>query len=148
MIFYDPDTGWFEDQDGIICPSRLGGSKSCGEYLGIPYKGKLEYAHRLAVFLQTGEWPPDLTDHKNGVKLDNRWGNLRPATMAQNKANEGIRKSNTSGWKGVSFCKQTGKWRSYVGGKMKHIGRYDCPVAAHLAYLVEAHKIYGEFARG
>ena len=148
-IEYLPLTGEFLSKNGSLLKiGRMGGkSDSGGEYLVIYLEGKNRYVHRLAFFLMTGEWPKLHVDHINGIKTDNRWCNLRLATMAQNKANEGIRRSNTSGWKGVSFCKQTGKWRSYIGGKMRHIGRYDCPAAAHMAYLVEANKSYGEFAR-
>jgi len=41
-------------------------------------------------------------DHENHDTLDNRDGNLRPATPGQNGANQGRHINNTSGYKGVS----------------------------------------------
>lgn len=43
-------------------------------------------AHRLAFFLETGVWP-DLVDHINGDKQDNRWCNLRVASNSLNAFN-------------------------------------------------------------
>src|SRR5437879_12879405 len=107
--------------------ARTGGSASSGSYLALRYNGKSVYAHRLAFYLQTGRWPK-YVDHINGNKLDNRWCNLREATMAQNKANEGLRSSNTSGWKGVSWHKKAKKWSAQIGDTGGYLGLFDCLV--------------------
>jgi len=99
---YNQETG-VVTSDGKIIGCLAGGSRPGGEYLRVKFCGKQVYVHRLAFFLMTGEWPKSHVDHINGIKTDNRWCNLRLATMSQNKANEGIRESNSSGWKGVSF---------------------------------------------
>ncbi len=83
------------------------------------------YAHRLAWFYMTGEWPKKWIDHKNGNKSDNRWANLRLASKTENGCNRKISK-NSSGIKGVSFCKRTGKWQAQIKFKKKshHLGRF------------------------
>lgn len=137
LDIYDPDTGTFS------LPLHARGNG----YAGVTFGGKQVYAHRLAFFCMTREWPVDQVDHINGDKKDNRWSNLRQANAAQNKANEGLRSTNTSGLKGVSWHKAAKKWRAYIGANGQHLGLFDCPAAAHLAYAVEAARRYGEFFR-
>jgi len=88
-------------------------------------------------------------DHANGNGLDNRRENLRVATNGQNVCNQGIRRSNTAGFKGVSWYKRAGKWRASIGlaGKKRHLGLYDTAEAAHAAYCRAALELHGTFAR-
>src|SRR3990172_3465377 len=124
-LSYNPDTGIFYASSGEEARMlRVGGSKKGGEYIGVYADGKTQYAHRMAFYCMTGEWPKNHVDHINGNKLDNRWCNLREATMAQNKANEGLRSSNTSGLKGVSWHKAAKKWRAYIGATGEHLGLF------------------------
>jgi ribosomal protein S14 len=87
-------------------------------------------------------------DHINHNRLDNRRNNLRIATRAENQANVSLKSTNTSGYKGVSFCKQTKKWRASIGkGKLQiTIGRYDTREDAAKAYDIKAIELQGEFA--
>ena len=55
-----------------------------------------------------------IRDHINRNKLDNRKENIRITTNQINTINTDIRKDNTSGHKGVSYNKNSGKWRSYI----------------------------------
>jgi hypothetical protein len=97
----------------------------------------------------TGEWPRGRMDHTNLDKLDDKWANLREATPTQNNANVPRRAHNTSGYKGVSWCKQTRKWASYiqVNGKNRRIGVFSTKEEAHVAYTRAATAAFGEFAR-
>ncbi|MCH7686587.1 MAG: HNH endonuclease [Planctomycetes bacterium] len=47
------------------------------------------------------------TDHINRNRLDNRDENLRFVTFSQNQINKGLSTRNTSGFKGVCFCRTT-----------------------------------------
>jgi len=106
-------------------------------------------AHVLAFLHVTGEWPKGNIDHSNNDGLDNAWTNLRIATKTQNAANSAKPRTNTSGFKGVSKAKATGKWRASikVDAKQVWLGNFDTPEAAHAAYLEKAKEIHGEFAR-
>ena len=118
-------------------------------YIGVLIGGKRYLAHRIAWALTYKTWPEQQVDHINGIKTDNRIGNLRLATNAQNGKNYGVNKSNTSGIKGVSWCKQTQKWRAMikVDGRSVCKGRYadkqDALTARHAAEVEH----FGEWRR-
>jgi hypothetical protein len=54
-------------------------------YISISYKGVAFLAHRIAWIMSTGELP-DVIDHKNGKRDDNRIANLRSCTLSENQA--------------------------------------------------------------
>jgi hypothetical protein len=88
-------------------------------------------------------------DHENGDTLDNRRGNLRIATHAQNMRNMKRHKDNASGFKGVSWHAAMRQWRSviWVDNKQRHLGMFNDRVAAAKAYDSAALKFFGQFAR-
>lgn len=63
--------------------------------------------------------------------------------------NIGIRKNNTSGFKGVIFKKKINKWKAQITfqGKYKSLGCFFCIVKAARAYDKAAIELFGEFAR-
>ncbi len=87
-------------------------------------------------------------DHKNRNGLDNRRRNLRPATRSQNQANRGRQRNNKSGFKGVSWDKQKGKWRAVItiGRKQIFVGRFSARKSAANAYNNMARRLFGAFA--
>ncbi len=95
-------------------------------------------------------YPPEgrQVDHINRNKLDNRKVNLRLATSSQNNANVGLRKSNTSGFKGVSFCKRSHKYeaRIHYQGKRYRLGYFDDSKEASIVYNNKAQEFHGEYA--
>lgn len=164
-VLYDPDSGklfWKRR------PENMFREKSYADRWNKRYAGKEAFvqdhpggykvgvvfyksilAHRVAWMLYYGEWPSDMIDHINGVKTDNRIKNLRQADMSKNKMNVGLTSANTSGYKGVSWCKRTGKWRASITleGKYKSLGYYFTPDEAHCAYRKAAEVLHGEFHR-
>lgn len=87
-------------------------------------------------------------DHINQDTLDNRRCNLRLATPAQNLANMGRHRDNTSGFKGV-HRHSSGLWAASicVNRKRTHIGYFRNPKDAARAYDAKARELRGEFAR-
>jgi len=78
---------------------------------------KKVYMHR-----EINKTPQNLhTDHINRVKLDNRKSNLRTVTRKQNQRNTKLFKTNTSGYKGVSWAKNMRKWEAYIWKDNKKI---------------------------
>jgi hypothetical protein len=82
-------------------------------------------------------------------KGNNNFENLRKATVNQNKWNTSKRKTNTSGYKGVFWCKSKKRWASIICVYKKRIflGRFKTKEEAHEAYKEAALKYHGEFAR-
>jgi hypothetical protein len=86
-----------------------------------------------------------MPDHRNGNRLDNRRANLRKATHSQNQCNYSLRRSNTSGFRGV--WPRKGKWQSAIkfGGVKRHLGTFLTRESAAEAYRIAALEIHGEF---
>nr|WP_269140600.1 HNH endonuclease [Proteus terrae] len=87
-------------------------------------------------------------DHIDGDKLNNRIENLRICTHNQNQHNQGIRASNKSGYKGVSWMKSVKKWQAQIccNSKVTHLGLYTNKIEAAKAYDEAAKKLHGDFA--
>lgn len=81
-------------------------------------------------------------DHRNRVRNDNRIDNLRPCERVPNCGNTGPR---VHKYKGVTFCKSTGRWKAQIGIDYKNIsiGRFDTIEQAALAYNEAAIRHFG-----
>jgi hypothetical protein len=120
---------------------------SCGRRV-IEIDGKTYPANRLAWFFMTGVWPRHEVDHIDTNKLNDVWSNLREATPAQNTANKNIYRNNTSGFKGVTLDRKSGKWRArYGNGGRVSLGRFKTKEEAIEAYKRAARTAVGDFAR-
>lgn len=149
LLNYDPATGvwtWRVARGGRLAGSLAG--QQTTERSQIRVDGVLYLASRLAVLYMTGAWPADKVDHKDTNPRNNRWANLRGADHAQNATNVRLRKDNSTGLKGVSWHKATRKWvaAAQKNCRRTHLGLFDCPAAAHLAYVVAAGALHGEYA--
>lgn len=151
LVLYNPETGVFTrlKESGLRKAGSVMGCRTRFGYTSIGIDGVDYRAARLAHFYMTKCWPAFFMDHINGVRWDDRWCNLREATPAQNSANrQGVAASKMP-LKGVFRDKHRRKWRSsiQVGKKVIHLGAFETPEEAHAAYLREAEKIHGEYAR-
>ena len=88
-------------------------------------------------------------DHINGDRLDNRMSNLRFVTPAQNAQNASMPSNNTSGFKGVRFHKDSGKWQTSIqcNGVTHYLGIYCTPQEASVVYQAASLIHHGEYAR-
>jgi len=150
ILHYDPATGFFT-WVGARYPSRNGTRAGtvarCGG-IDIRINNEGYKANRLAWLYMTGAWPENLIDHRNNKRADNRFDNLRPATRIQNNWNARLPRTNTSGFKGVSFHPATGKWVARVpdGTSRLYLGLFESPELADAACRSKREAIQGEFA--
>lgn len=151
LLRYDAFTGeifWLKTR-GKAKAGAIAGCLDGQGYRIITVDRSIMQAHRIAWALHYGVWPDSPVDHANRVKADNRIGNLRAATFAQNAWNRGVSIANTSGRKGVTWNKAVCKWQVQIkiAGKNKYLGVYDDLDEAALAYERAANDNFGEFAR-
>ncbi len=128
--------------------SKKAGTISSKGYLDVKVNGKLYRVHRILYKLIMEVDPPRFIDHIDGDRLNNAWQNLRNATKEENSRNRRMSSINTTGFKGVSFRKDIGKYTAYINYKKlkKHLGVFDTPEEAYAAYCEAALKYHGEFA--
>ena len=107
---------------------------------------RTELLHRVILGLSN---PLSQGDHGSGDGLDNRWGNLRYASNAQNSRNGRRHADGTSRFKGVSWDPKRKRWQAGIGIDRKRLalGRFKSEVAAARAYDKAALLHHGEFAR-
>lgn len=147
LLHYDPETGLISNKvarRGARCGDAAGSINGMG-YSRVYFKRKHYYAHRVAWALFYGEQPPDYIDHIDGNGLNNSIANLRKAEQRQNLGNQKVRTDNTTGYKGVTLFKRTGKYIARAAGK--HLGYFATPEEAHAAYCKAADAEFGEYAR-
>lgn len=89
----------------------------------------------------------EYADHKDLNRLNNSRSNLRLASKAENNRNTKLRKDNTSGYKGVKWIANRGKWEAEIHADYHSyfLGHFDTPEEAFEAYKRGAEKYHGEF---
>lgn len=131
---------------------KVVGSKSSNGYLFAMVDGVVYPLHRLIWVLMNGPIPDGLfVDHKNGIRDDNRWDNIKDlVNWGQNQRNAGIRKDNGSGFKGVRKLPSGRYWARVTppeGGGQKSLGVYDTPEEAHDVVMKYNVDVFGDNAR-
>jgi len=126
---------------------KQAGVKQASGYVSITVRGKKYRAHRL-IFLMFYGYFPDVVDHINGIKDDNRIENLRQATTQQNQYNANFKSTSKSKIKGVYWEQSTQKWvaRIRIYGKVKTIGRFKDVNLADQCCRLAREQHHGEFA--
>ncbi|UVK39919.1 HNH endonuclease [Mesorhizobium sp. AR10] len=150
LLIYNPETGalnWRVARPGI-CSGALAGTRTSEGYTQIEIDYRLYKAHRVIWLIMTGKWPTHQVDHKNGMRADNRWKNLREATPLQNARNRRPGCSNSSGRVGVSFSAARSKWGAYIGldNRTVNLGHYETRDEAVAARIEAERQHFGDFA--
>jgi hypothetical protein len=141
LLDYNPDTGIFNRR---MANGRLKILKSLNQdgYIRFQLDKKFYFAHTLAWLYMTGKMPTLEIDHKNRIKTDNTFNNLREATRSEQCQNKDLPINSTSGFKGVSWKKAQNRWFAHIKlkGKKYHLGYYndinDAIVARKQAELI------------
>jgi len=126
------DLCWYIESGGRVC-ARNPDNKT-------PFK-----LHRIVMQVENTNIEVDHIDHN---QWDNRKVNLRPCSHKENMKNKNMLKSNTSGYIGVWFRKDTKRYtaRIDVNGKTINLGCYGDIESALIARLTAEKLYYGEFS--
>lgn len=162
-LSYDPATGQFTWKARPITHFkserylRAWNSLHAGKPAGVPMSdGRIVIninkdkwlAHRVAWAIQTGAWPIAAIDHIDRDHANNAFANLRSCTLQQNQFNRAANKGTLTGVKGVSFDRQTGRYKAAMSLDYKtiNLGRFDTVAEASRAYEKASARHHGEFA--
>ena len=145
LLNYNPDTGiftWKVSRGGVKKDAQAG-AKSQG-YRNIMIDNISYQAHRLAWLYVYGKWPEKDLDHINLERDDNKIVNLREVDDSENKQNQRMYSNNTSGYKGVCWCKNRKKWVASItkNYKTQILGSFEDPLEASKAYIEGAKKYH------
>jgi Demerecviridae HNH endonuclease len=113
ILDYNPDTGVFKwrcrnNKKSRFKEGDVAGSLNRKGYRRVTVDGREYKEHRLAWFYMTGTWPK-MVDHKNRVRSDNRWDNLRLGNPSLNSFNKTPHKLSNTGIRGV-YCWRPAAW--------------------------------------
>ena len=127
---------------------KAGFSQNRG-YIAVAIANRKYLIHRVIWKLETGEDPLEQIDHRDGVRTNNSWANLRVATGNEQSQNSGRRSDNVSGQRGVSWDRSRGKWAAEIisNGVRHRLGRFNSIADASAAYEAAAQNLFGVFYR-
>ena len=130
---------WNKRFEGKAAFATLTGER---DYLCGQLDSRTLLSHRVIWKIVTDNEPPDLIDHEDTDGFNNRWKNLRDATLSQNRIN-------SDEAEGVHRLKNGGGWQAYIGinRKLIHLGTFATESEAKQARVEATKKYYGEFAR-
>ena len=138
-FLYNPIDGTITTSNGLICDKKNNkGYIQIGcYYKDNPGKGHTITlkGHQLAYYI-THRIVPNIIDHIDGNRNNNRIENLRNVTPLKNSYNK-------KDIKGFSYNKKNNNYQAYIDfdRKRKHLGCFNTKEEAHQAYL-DAKKIY------
>jgi hypothetical protein len=151
LFNYDPETGILSRKVRTTNSIQVGNIAGTTPKHNLPNKvsvnNRLYKTHRVIWLWFYGELP-EMLDHIDHDKNNNRISNLRPASKVANSLNRKVNSHNTSGFKGVGWSNQMNKWfaKLKIAGRQKVIGFYTDRYDAACAYNYGAQLYYGEFA--
>ena len=136
--------GFLVRKSGPMAGSMAGTIESRG-YVKVCIGREQFRAHRIIWKLFHGT-EPEIIDHINGNRSDNRIENLRSVDLTAN-ARSARRHKGVSNYKGV-YAAKGGRWgaRIKANSRTLHLGTFDCEAVAAFAYDLAARKFHGDFA--
>ena len=146
LFDYDPDQGQLIRKGKHF--QKRNGMRSAPSYRKTTINYVSYAHHRLVWVWHNGDPGQMVVDHINRDRHDDRIENLRLATHSENRRSSGMFKTNSSGYKGVTFEKTVGRWKAYIylNNKRKHLGTFPTKEEAAAAYQQAAAEMHGAFA--
>lgn len=155
LLDYDPSTGelrWKVDRGRYARAGHRAGRiqtdrRSGRQFRRVGVDRGLYIATRVIFLMMEGRWPSGEIDHRDGDSLNDRWDNLREATVLQNRQNVRRSRKARPGLKGTRPNRHRFEANINVAGKRIYLGIFDTAQEAHAAYCAASVKYHGEFGR-
>lgn len=149
ILHYDPLTGdftWLQSYNNQVTGKRAGEKSRKNGYRVVKIEGRVYYAHRLAWLYMLGSFPEKMIDHKNEVKTDNWFSNLRDTTNTVNSHNQSKPTArNKVGARGVfPYLGAQFQAQIQVKGKRIHLGVFKTLHEASVAYAKGKSKYHAQ----
>lgn len=145
VLHYNPDTGrctWKVSPSTHVKIGDDAGHLHNG-YVRVTIDGIRIMAHRLAWLFMTGCLPLQKIDHRNGMRSDNRWGNLREGSNSFNLQNQRRPMiTNTTGLLGVKRNGRGFAAKIVVNGMVHWLGTYKTAEEAHNVYIATKRNLH------
>ena len=148
----------FDYKDGELSWKKSRGNAKAGQvavhlnekigYYRLTLFKKVYMVHRI-IFMYHKGYMPEIIDHSDNNRLNNRIENLRQASRSTNMLNSKLHKTNSSGVKNVHWNKTDKRWIVMVrkNKERTYLGSYEDLELADLV-ATEARNLYnGQFAR-
>lgn len=124
--FKDPDykhKQWNARHAGKVA---MGGTNNPDRYRRGTLDGVNYQAHRVIWKMMTGD-EPNIIDHKDGNRSNNRWSNLRDGSSQDNNRNQKLSPKSKTGFKGVFYLENVDRYKVTISvkNKTKHLGTFD-----------------------
>lgn len=138
---------------GTVAGAIHGTVKENKGYRVVGVDGEKYPASHIVWLYANGRLPPCQIDHRDLDRANDRIENLREAGPSGQGANKRAYRTSASGIKGVHRFRNRGRltnrWRAQIkkDGRVRHLGLFDSPEEAALAYAAAAREAHGEFAR-
>ena len=154
IFSYDTETGelkWAVTLSSAAVKGKPCAAKNFHGYYTVKVRGKTYLVHRVVWLMMTGSFPTTTIDHINRVRSDNRWSNLRLATITQQAGNTIRTDGKVTGVRGVRMCGKKFQARirtkNPVTGESRlvHLGTFPTLELAKAAYDAIAKDYFGEF---
>lgn len=153
ILHYEPEAGifrWKKKSSRKIKVGQIAGTEGPrGICINSKEFGRPMLAHRLAWLYMTGSFPDKgmVIDHRDRNPFNNVFSNLRLCTQRQNTWNQGLKKGNRTGVKGVNLL-PSGKFHARIRTLegIKLLGNFRTIEEAAHAVAGARSEYHGEFA--
>lgn len=147
ILHYDRGTGvftWLITKGHYVKVGMRAGSVYNNGYRVIRIDRKAYLTSRLAWFYIIGRWPTKDLDHKNRVRDDDRFNNLREVTRSQSTHNRRFKKNKLG--QNIYPIGKRYRVRFNFKRKMIHVGSFNTLAEAIAARNHAAKRLYGNYS--
>ena len=128
---------WNRIYSDTIAGGNTRKSKNGESVYRVVYVNNKKYQEHRIIFKLINGYDPELIDHLNGIRNDNKISNLKSVNSQENSKNRRLAKNNTSGVLGVRFHNIKKRYVAETGKKSKMFKTFEEAYAYRKAWEKE-----------